>query len=236
MLSEVQPYLAQIDSRSSNQPIERTRQSNIWNMFSVSSEFTIYSNMLNDSELMTPISSISAQIIRNHERIQDISEKVVSSYSYPLALFMVILMALLNSFVDDRASLQMVNTLIFIFSIAILLMGVFDQKRKQTEWKKVFGWKGKQTDALIKVQIHQEFNQPELIQFLHILGKSNLWYSSDPVARNGQKFYISQYLSSCQQKIYYYINPTPGLDRMSISIFITANQDGISVRQIENHT
>jgi hypothetical protein len=56
---------------------------------------------------------------------------------------MVILMALLNSFVDDRASLQMVNTLIFIFSIAVLLMGVFDQKRKQTEWKKVFGWKGK---------------------------------------------------------------------------------------------
>lgn len=67
----------------------------------------------------------------------------MSSYSYPLALFMVILMALLNSFVDDRASLQMVNTLIFIFSIAVLLMGVFDQKRKQTEWKKVFGWKGK---------------------------------------------------------------------------------------------
>lgn len=163
MLSEVKPFLSQIDSRSSNQPIEHLRQPNLWNMFSVSQEFTIYSNLLDDSELMTPVHSISAQILRNHERIRDISEKVVSSYAYPLALFMVTLMALLNTFIGDGASLQVINTLIFMFSIAVLAMGVFDQKRKQTEWQKVFGWKGKNKDALVKVQIHQEFNQPELI-------------------------------------------------------------------------
>lgn len=75
----------------------------------------------------------------------------MSSYAYPLALFMVTLMALLNTFIGDGASLQVINTLIFMFSIAVLAMGVFDQKRKQTEWQKVFGWKGKNKDALVKV-------------------------------------------------------------------------------------
>ena len=50
-------------------------------------------------------------------------------------------------------------------------MGVFDQKKKQTEWQKAFGWKGKSEEAMIKVQLHQDFSQPELLLFLKTFRK-----------------------------------------------------------------
>ena len=105
-------------------------------------------------------------------------------------------MALLNTFVEEKASLQVVNTIIFIFATAVLGMGVLDQKKKQKAWEKGIRWKGQDQDALIKVHFHQEFTQADLLLLLSTMSKSNLWYSSERKPKNGQCFYMSQYLPS----------------------------------------
>ena len=130
--------------------------------------------------------------------MKDISSRVLSSYSYPVAIFMVVLMALLNTFVTEKAPLKVVNTIIFIFATAILGMGVLDQKKKQKAWEKGIRWRGQDQDALIKVHFHQEFTQSDLLLLLSTMSKSNLWYSSEPKPKNGQCFYMSQYLPSCK--------------------------------------